>query len=332
MAAIRGGVFTRADARACGYDTATIDQLLRGGAWRAVGRGRYALRGVLQLVDDEMVHLRRVWALLRDGPPGLAASHQSAAAIHALPLWGLDLSTVHVTSRDGRAGRVAGGVHRHVAQLPAVRAWNGMRLVGPERVVAELAATAPAEIAVVVADAARHAGLVSPATLAVAVSTLDSGRRRARSVLTGSASRSCSVGESRIRHLLRTAGLPAPADRPPPLDLEYAAEYPDPYPALWFPDQRTVIEFDPYQHFWGDHTCYSLGVDPFADAFATDEPPPAEYVWIGWSDLADPALVLDRITTAFARATTRTAVHHLNPHRRARRRTWPPRTEDTRPC
>lgn len=327
MSAIRGGVFTRADARACGYDAATIDQFLHCGSWRAVGRGRYAPRGMLQLVDDEMVHLRRLWALLRDGPPGLVASHQSAAALHGLALWGLDLSTVHVTARDGRAGRVAGGIHRHVAQLPAVRTWNGIRLVGPERLVAELASSGPAEAAVVVADAARHAGLISPATLAVATSTLDTGRRRARSVLAGMASHSCSVGESRIRHLLRSSGLPAPADRPPPLDLEYAAEYPDPYPALWFPDQRTAVEFDPWRRFWGDHTCYSPGADPFG----TDEPPPAEYVWIGWSDLDDPPLVVDRLERAFARATTRTAVHHLNPHRRARRRTRPTYTRDDRP-
>ena len=329
MAAIRGGVFTRADARACGYDAAAIDQFLRCGTWRAVGRGRYALRGMLQLVDDEMVHLRRVWTLLRDGPPGLVASHQSAAALHALPLWGLDLSTVHVTARDGRAGRMAGGIHRHVAQVPAVRIWNGIRLVGPERVVAELAATAPADVAITVADAARHAGLVSPATAAVAVSTLESGRRRARSVLAGMASRSCSVGESRVRSLLRSAGLPMPADRPPPLDLEYAGEYPDPYPALWFPDQRTVIEFDPWQGYWGDHACYALDT---TDPFGAKEPPPAEYLWIGWQDLDDPARVVDAVKHAFARATTRTAVHHLNPHRRARRRTYPARTEEDRPC
>jgi hypothetical protein len=314
MATIRGGVFTRADARACGYDGAAIDHLLRCGSWRAVGRGRYAYRRMLVVVDDEMLHLRRLYALLRDAPPGLVASHQSAAALHALPLWGLDLSTVHVTTAEGRAGRVAGGVHRHVCQLPAIRTWNGLDLVGPDRAIAELAATAPADAVVAVADAARHAGLVNPATLAVAVATLESGRGRARSVLAGMATRSCSVGESRLRHILRTAGIPAPCDRPAPLEPEFAES---PAPALWFPDQRTVVEFDPWRPYWGDHLCH----DERADAFSADhEPPPAEHVWIAWHDLDHPDEVADRIAAAFTRAAARSGVRPFDPTRRRRPR------------
>jgi Transcriptional regulator, AbiEi antitoxin len=320
MATIRGGVFTRADARACGYDRAAIERLLSCGTWRAVGRGRYALRRMLIVVDDEMLHLRRVYAQLRDGPPGLVASHQSAVALQGLPLWGLDLSTVHVTSDRGRPGPMPGGVRRHVCELPTVRDWNGLRLVAPDRAVAEVAATAPAEAAVVVADAACHAGLASPATLAVAAATLENGRARARSVLSGIANRSCSVGESRLRYRLRAAGLPEPSDRPAPLEFEYGDVEGQ---ALWFPDQRTVVEFDPWLPYWGDCRC----LDDGADAFGADhEPPPVEHVWVSWADLDHPDLVADRIRSAFARAAARSGVRKFDLNRRrtgGRRRTRP---------
>jgi hypothetical protein len=134
------------------------------------------------------------------------------------------------------------------------------------------------------------------------------------------ATRSCSVGESRLRHILRAAGLPEPSDRPAPLELEYADS---PAPALWFADQRTVVEFDPWQPYWGDHVCY----DDRADAFSADhEPPPAEQVWIGWHDLDHPDEVVDRIATAFTRAAARSGVRTFDPTRRRRPRRPRPAT------
>src|SRR5882757_10679447 len=109
MTLIRGGVFTRADARACGYPDPDIDSFLDSGCWRRIRPGTYAPYQVLNVVDERMLHLRRVYRLLRYGESGLAASHQWAVALHALPTWGLDLRQVHVTARDGRPGRHAGG-------------------------------------------------------------------------------------------------------------------------------------------------------------------------------------------------------------------------------
>ena len=102
MTLIRGGVFTRADARACGYPDPDIDSFLDTGNWRRIRRGIYAPYQVLNVVDERMLHLRRVYRLLRYGEAGLAASHQSAVALHALPTWGLDLRQVHVTARPKR--------------------------------------------------------------------------------------------------------------------------------------------------------------------------------------------------------------------------------------
>src|ERR671923_1047573 len=100
MATIRGGVFTRADARACGYPDADIDTLLDSGGWRRIRRNSYAAHRALILVTEQVLHLRKLYGVLRAGDPGVVASHQSAAALHALPVWGLDLSRIHVTAAD----------------------------------------------------------------------------------------------------------------------------------------------------------------------------------------------------------------------------------------
>ena len=47
MATIRGGVFTRADARACGYPDPDIDSLLDTGGWRRIRPGTYAAHRAL---------------------------------------------------------------------------------------------------------------------------------------------------------------------------------------------------------------------------------------------------------------------------------------------
>ncbi|GAA1549222.1 hypothetical protein GCM10009804_02040 [Kribbella hippodromi] len=311
MASIRGGVFTRADARACGYADADIDALLASGCWRRIRRGTYAAHRSLMLITDEMLYLRRVYQVLRAGGPGVYASHQSAAALHALPLWGLDLTRVHVTGPDGRSGRLR-GVHRHIRDPvgPGFQLWNRLRMASPARAVAEVAATAQPVPAVVLADAALYTGLVTPRTLRHAVTLLDQGTKRAHTVvshLTGASS----VAETRLRLILKTAGLPTPSQSPPP-----EPDTPDPdlsTAALWFPDERTVVEFEPRFPFWCEEF-EPTPEEPLPEPIAADPdgPQPVEYCWISWADLNDPPLVVDRIRTTFTRAARRTGIRHFN--------------------
>ncbi|MGZ0150263.1 type IV toxin-antitoxin system AbiEi family antitoxin domain-containing protein [Kribbella sp. WER1] len=310
MASIRGGVFTRADARACGYADHDIDALLRSGQWRRIRRGTYAARRSLMLVTEEILHLRRTYRVLRAGGPDTFASHQSAAALHALPVWGLDLSRVHITAPDGRSGRFR-GVHRHIRDPvgPGLQVWNTLRLVSPARAVVEVAATAPTGPAVVLADAALHTGMVDRRKLHQATTFLDHGNKRALKVLsqlTGAAS----IAESRLRHLLAAAGLPDPSPQPPP-----DAEEPDPddpaVEGLWFPDERTVVEFEPRFPFSTEDSEAATD-DPLPDPSSTDGPQPVEHCWISWTDLDDPATVADRIRTTFTRAARRTGIRHFD--------------------
>jgi Transcriptional regulator, AbiEi antitoxin len=324
MTLIRGGVFTRADARACGYLDPDIDSLLDSGGWRRIRPGTYAPGRLFAVVNEEMLHLRRLYHLLRYGEPGLAASHQSAAALHALPLWGLDLSSVHVTATEGRPGRHAGGVRRHVRDPvgPGIQSWNGLRLSSPARAVAEVAATSAFAPAVVLAEAALYAGMVTPGSLKRAVNQLAvrrSGLEQARAVLGRAGSHSASVAESRLRLILAEAGLPAPSASSPPMLDEYAVDLES--CALWFEEQRAVVEFEPREPYWSDEYDDYQG-ELAAQTFGAPSrgepagPPPQEYCWISWADLDHPDLVVDRIRTAFGRAASRTGVRPFDPHRR----------------
>ncbi|MFG1907511.1 type IV toxin-antitoxin system AbiEi family antitoxin domain-containing protein [Kribbella sp. NPDC048928] len=310
MASIRGGVFTRADARACGYADVDIDTLLDSGRWRRIRRGTYAAHRSLMLVTDEVLHLRQIYRVLRRSGPGVFASHQSAAALHALPVWGLDLTRVHVTAADGRSGRLR-GVHRHIRDPvgPGLQLWNTLHMVSPARAIAEVAATAPAAPAVVLADAAMFTGAVDRRALKHAVAILDHGNKRASKIL-GQLTGAASIAESRLRHILSTEGLPAPSQSPPP-DLDPPDPEDQPAEGLWFPEERTIVEFEPRFPF-GSEDSEPGTDDPIAESSISDGPRPVEHCWIPWTDLDDPATVADRIRTTFARAARRTGLRHFD--------------------
>ncbi|MEV0282866.1 type IV toxin-antitoxin system AbiEi family antitoxin domain-containing protein [Kribbella sp. NPDC050820] len=315
MATIRGGVFTRADARACGYPDPDIDTLLETGGWRRIRPGTYTARRALTLVTDEVLHLRKVYRVLRSGGPAVFASHQSAAALHALPLWGLDLSRIHVSSPYGRGGCV-GGVHRHIRDPvgPGIQVWNKLRMVSPARAIVEVAATAPGPPAVVLTEAALYAGLVTSRSLKRAVA--DHGNERAVKAISRAGLESASVAEARLRLILADAGLPAPSPLPPDLDpmdgdCSGTACAVDVTDALWFPDERTVIEFEPRIPFWCEAT-EPDDEEPAAPVSDPAAPDPIERCSISWKDLDDPRLVVDRVRAGFSRASRRTGIRQFD--------------------
>jgi hypothetical protein len=375
LRAIRGGVFTRADARACGYTDPDIDSLLSTGGWRRIRPGRYAAFRDLALVTDETLHVRRTFQLLRESS-GRTASHQSAAALHGLPLWGLDLSKVHLTLEEVPEvlrGRVIGGgvqvagsrqaaahvdlargsrgarsrrgvedgaapakggrgveddVVRHVRSPlgSGVVVWNGLRVTSPPRTVAEVAATCPPAPAQAVADASLYSGLATTATLRKATDQLTDGADRARCIVARATPESASVAESRLRVILADAGLPTPSSSPPPgIDADQLGC------SLWFPAERTVVEFEPHRPYWSDApddgtpALAAYLADAADRAFGTPrpglsaEPSPAGYCWISWTDLDDAPAVVEEVRTTFARALRSTAVRTFDPTRRRRR-------------
>ncbi len=142
-------------------------------------------------------------------------SHQSAAVLWGLPLWGAPLGRVHVSRRPPASSEVGRYLRCHVLRLPDddVTSLDGVAVTTPARTLLDLALTLPAEPAVVALDGALRLGRAGQEDLRDrldAVGPVPGSRRAARAI--GFADgRSESVGESRSRVLLHRIGLPPSA-------------------------------------------------------------------------------------------------------------------------
>ncbi len=245
IAANQGGVITRGQALAAGYPEADVDDLVRRKVWVPLRRGAYMERDAHDALTDEGRHLALIHAVTRSLREPTVVSHVSAAVLHGLPTWGLDLSEVHVTRAELHSPRHEAGVHHHSGELrdDEVTFVKGVRVTTLPRTLIDVARVTPFEPAVVVADAALHG---DPTIQSQALARLDTmrdwqGSRNAGAVLAFADGRSESVGESRCRVLFDDVGLPAPD-----LQREFHASNgrligrTD----FYFEEQRTIGEFD----------------------------------------------------------------------------------------
>lgn len=112
IASEQAGVITRSQALAAGYNDDEIARRLRSRRWKSVRRGAYVERenDAMSGVD---LHRALVYAVVMRLDAPAVVSHISAAVMHGLPTWGLDLSEVHVSRADLHSPRREGGVHHH---------------------------------------------------------------------------------------------------------------------------------------------------------------------------------------------------------------------------
>jgi predicted transcriptional regulator of viral defense system len=214
VADAQGGVVTRNQARQAGYAPDEIDLLVRRGEWMSVRRGAYAERDRVEAMSDEQRHLALLHAIARSLREPAVVSHVSAALLHGLPTWGIDLSEIHISRQNLHASRHEAGAHHHRGNLTdsEVIVVDGVKVTSLARTVLDTARTASFEAAVVVADAAFAR---DPKAQSVALDLLNTmrdwpGARQAGSVVEFADGRSESVGESRCRVCFREGGLPRP--------------------------------------------------------------------------------------------------------------------------
>lgn len=231
----------RAALRAAGHTDDELRRLLRVGGLTAVRRGAY----VAGPVPDDPVERHRLGllaALDRLGS-GVVMSHQSAAVLHGLPVWGVRLDRVQVTRNRGYGGRTVGPVHVHVAPLDddEITTIGEFAVTVLERTVVDVARTVPFEQAVAVVDAALGA-TADRAKLQVAARRAKGwpGVPNARRVVAFADGRSESVGESRSRVAIAAAGLPAPIPQWEVRTADGRLRRTD----FGWPTQRAVGEFD----------------------------------------------------------------------------------------
>lgn len=142
-------------------------------------------------------------------------SHQSAAVLLGLPLWGVPLDRVHVTRPPGSPTVGSTVLCCHVARIreDEVVEVAGMPVTTPVRTMLDLARSLPHEKAVVVLDAALHRGFLEHDQVRARLFDIvgSPGARSAARVVAAADARSESVGESRSRVILQRWQL-APSD------------------------------------------------------------------------------------------------------------------------
>ena len=249
LAEQQGGVFSRQQAISGGYTAKQVRSRLDDGRWVRIRHGQYAeqldLSALEPWVRVRQEHRRMVHAVVNSWRRGaIAVSHQSALALHGLPLWGLDLPQVHVTRLDDLTGGTVSGVRHHVGKLAEsdLTEVEGLTATSVARAVFETACTTSFEVAVVSFDAALRDGLISSDDIVrlLDVTEFWPGSATVRAALGFSDARSESVGESRLRVLLSNHGLPAPV-------LQYEFHDANGFVArvdFYFPEFHTVVEFD----------------------------------------------------------------------------------------
>ncbi|WP_427890208.1 type IV toxin-antitoxin system AbiEi family antitoxin domain-containing protein [Kribbella sp. GL6] len=290
----RGGWFSRADAMESGYTDSEIRRRLRTGHWSRLSRDVYVEPTAARPDQPAWeraaaLHILKSRAVIARMGPGAVVSHQSAAVLHGLPTWGLDLSKIHVTKPRGRTrSDTIAEVHRSRFDPGEVTVVDGVQVVTPARAVAETAGATSYEVGVVLGDAALHNRLVTREAL---VATADrhsgwQGSPAGRAAARFANGLSESVGESRLRVLMANHGLPEP---------ELQVEIRDRRGRLiarvdTLLGGLTIVEFDGAMKYgdaqslvaekWREDNLRALGY---------------QVVRVGWPDLDDPYVTAERI-------------------------------------
>lgn len=210
----RRGFITRPEILDCGHDDRDIREARKRGQLTRIGAGLYALSAGYGPLTSEAKLVARSRAVSHRHRGAVALTHQSAAAIHGLPMWGCSLEEVHVTRIDGGRGRHEAGVQHHVGRLEDsdLVVIDGAVVSSPQRCLWELACALSVESALVTIDAALHRGSVTPESLHEIAGPYRTwrGSRSGRLALSLADARSESPGETRSRYLFWRHDIPKP--------------------------------------------------------------------------------------------------------------------------
>jgi hypothetical protein len=308
FAASQNGVVLTSQAHDAGYNNHEIWAYRRSGLWTRLRRGAYVETETWNKLDDVGRYRLLVIAVVLQLNVPAVPSHQSAAALLGLPLWNIDLTTVHVTRRDLHSSRNEAHVHHHAAELPEddLVTVDGIVVTNAIRTSIDIAREQKFEEAVVVADGALACVGNDQGLLLAQLDQMRDwpGARNAGRVVEFADGRSESVGESRQRVQFERIGLPRP-------ELQVVIVSPGGYEDrtdFLFREFRTIGEFD-------GKSKYTEFLRPGED--------PAEAVWRekrredrlrgqgyemvrgGWADLSQDVVVKRRHLEAFERGRRR---------------------------
>ena len=209
-----------------------------------VRHGVYVDRPVWELLEPIEQHLVAMRALDAVSDRRPVFSHWSAAVLLGLPIrTGGEIARPHVIV-PAAGSRGATGVAPHVLPLasPEVIEVRGLRCTGLVRTVIDLAAAAPFEYGVAVADQALRMapGIAAPLAAAAGAAGARRGAARIARVVDFADGASESPGESISRVTMARIGVPKPVLQQVFRDGRGFVARTD----FWFPKQRSVGEMD----------------------------------------------------------------------------------------
>ncbi len=283
IAVEQGGAVRHDQVRSCGFTKGQIDQRVRDGRWRPLGRFGYRIvdmSGSMNLVRAAVATL-----------PNAVASHDSAAEVHEIPKLRRGLATVLVHSRTTHffPGVV---VHRcHDLREEHIVEVAGLAVTSVPRTIVDLAPFLTRRHVAAVLEsviAEQRIGIAAVERVVEQVARRGKpGIRKIRSILDDRrpGPRNGSPLERRGADALRVGGLPEPRFE---------------YPIPWDPDRRFDAAF-PVERLaieWDSRRWHEL-----ADAFARDRERDRQALLHGWrvvrftwTDVTDhPSEVVDTV-------------------------------------
>ncbi len=178
-------------------------------------RGAYVDGPAWRALDELGRHELTARSVVAQAEKPLVVSHGSGLVCHGGPRWGLRLTEVHVTTRDGSGGRAEAGVRRHRGKILDGDVVNlrGLAVMSPTRLGLEITTRGDLEVSLVHLNDLLHRGLTTPHQLRDRYAA--SVERWPDSLTTDLALRLAdgrceSVAESRFFYLCWRQGLPAP--------------------------------------------------------------------------------------------------------------------------
>ena len=228
-----------------GYDDNALAALVRSGELVRVRRGAYLDGDAWNRLDAAGRYGARVRAAAANARAHVVVSHVSGLPEFDAPLWGLDLSEVHLTRRDARAGRADAGVRQHCGTIEPDDVVNphGLEVMHPTRLALELTTIASVESALCVVNDLLHRELTTMDALRQRMERMQHWPRSLTTDIVLSLARPEieSVGETRTFHLCRRFGLPMPT---PQFEIRDASGRVIHRVDLAWPEYGVFLEFD----------------------------------------------------------------------------------------
>lgn len=239
------GVFLRREAEAIGYHDHAIARQVRTGAWHRVRHGAYTFQELWEPLSASERYGLLCTAVLRQARTTVALSHISSANEWGAPMWDVDLSEVHLTRLDGKAGRREAGVSQHRGNIldGDVVELGGRLVMHPTRTCLELTTMLDIEHAMVLIDNLLHRERTTADDLRSRYSLMGRWPATLRTdlVLRLVDGRAESVGETRTRYLCWAQHLPAPLPNYPIRDRTGRIVH---RVDLAWPEYGVFLEFD----------------------------------------------------------------------------------------